>query len=273
MAAPPEPPSRGSRLPVGRAQDKRAPSEGPPAAPPQQKRSRTGLGAPLGTLGRDAAAGENDGPREAASVAAAPRAGSVPSTSSKGASKRPPWDLRGQLRDLRKALGQAEERLQGLESEKRELESSNQQLRERLQRESPESSRCTQLPGAAAELGPGGGPGGRGAAAAAREGRGPGPGTGAGGSAGERQGAAAADAAAAAGAAGGDDGAARARGLAAGHAGGVRGAHPPAGDGDPGAPDRRPSPLWRAQLQKIRESREQAVRKTSTNQHGPVWSS
>ncbi|XP_074390428.1 uncharacterized protein LOC141728025 isoform X2 [Zonotrichia albicollis] len=145
MAAPPEPPSRGSRLPVGRAQDKRAPSEGPPAAPPQQKRSRTGLGAPLGTLGRDAAAGENDGPREAASVAAAPRAGSVPSTSSKGASKRPPWDLRGQLRDLRKALGQAEERLQGLESEKRELESSNQQLRERLQRESPESSRCTQV--------------------------------------------------------------------------------------------------------------------------------
>ncbi|XP_074390253.1 uncharacterized protein LOC141727869 [Zonotrichia albicollis] len=169
MAAPPEPLSRGSRLPVGRAQEKRAPSEGPPAAPPQQKRSRTGLGrgdakaapkaplrAPLRTLGRDAAAGENDGPCEAASVAAAPRAGSVTSMSSKGASKRPPWDLRGQLGDLREALGQAQEQLQGLDSEKRELESGNRQLRERLERlerlqrelgerESRESSLCTQI--------------------------------------------------------------------------------------------------------------------------------
>ncbi|XP_074390496.1 uncharacterized protein LOC141728077 isoform X2 [Zonotrichia albicollis] len=154
MAALPEPLSRGSRLPVRRAQEKRAPSEGPPAAPPQQKRSRTGLGpgdakaapkaplrAPLRTLGRDAAAGEN---------------GSVTSMSSKGASKRPPWDLRGQLGDLREALGQAQEQLQGLDSEKRELESGNRQLRERLERlerlqrelgerESRESSLCTQI--------------------------------------------------------------------------------------------------------------------------------
>ncbi|XP_064557757.1 uncharacterized protein LOC135442146 [Zonotrichia leucophrys gambelii] len=88
-SAPPEPPSRPSRpsrLPV--PQEKRAPSDGPPAAPPQQKRLRTGLGhgdakaapkaplrAPLRTLGPDAAASKNDGPREAASVAAAPRAG------------------------------------------------------------------------------------------------------------------------------------------------------------------------------------------------------
>ncbi|XP_064557452.1 kinesin-like protein KIFC1, partial [Zonotrichia leucophrys gambelii] len=173
QAAPPEPRPRPSRLPVGRAQEKRAPSEGPPAAPPQQKRSRTGLGpgaakaapkaplrAPLRTLGPAAAAGKNDGPRKAASVAAAPRAGSVTSTSSKGASKRPPWDLRGQLGDLREALGQAQERLQGLdtekrelESEKRELESGNRQLRERLERlqrelgerESRESSLCTRV--------------------------------------------------------------------------------------------------------------------------------
>uniref|UniRef100_UPI0023ED739F kinesin-like protein KIFC1 n=1 Tax=Agelaius phoeniceus TaxID=39638 RepID=UPI0023ED739F len=154
-----------SRLPVARGQEKRAPSEGPPAAPPQQKRSRTGLGpgaakaapkaplrAPLRTLGPAAAAGKNDGPRKAASVAAAPRAGSATSTaSSKGAPKRPPWDLRGQLGDLREALGRAQERLQGLDSEKRELESGNRALRERLQqlqrelgeRESRESSLCT----------------------------------------------------------------------------------------------------------------------------------
>ncbi|XP_058678586.1 kinesin-like protein KIFC1 isoform X1 [Ammospiza caudacuta] len=163
-AAPPEPRPRLSRLPVGRAQEKRAPSEGPPAAPPQQKRSRTGLGpgaakaapkaplrAPLRTLG--AAAGKNDGPRKAASVAAAPRAGSVTSTSSKGASKRPPWDLRGQLGDLREALGQAQEQLQGLQGEKQELESSNRALREQLerlqselgQRDSRESSLCARL--------------------------------------------------------------------------------------------------------------------------------
>ncbi|XP_077047245.1 kinesin-like protein KIFC1 isoform X3 [Agelaius phoeniceus] len=156
-----------SRLPVARGQEKRAPSEGPPAAPPQQKRSRTGLGpgaakaapkaplrAPLRTLGPAAAAGKNDGPRKAASVAAAPRAGSATSTaSSKGAPKRPPWDLRGQLGDLREALGRAQERLQGLDSEKRELESGNRALRERLQqlqrelgeRESRESSLCTRV--------------------------------------------------------------------------------------------------------------------------------
>ncbi|XP_057896509.1 kinesin-like protein KIFC1, partial [Melospiza georgiana] len=171
-AAPPEPRPRPSRLPVGRAQEKRAPSEGPPAAPPQQKRSRTGLGpgaakaapkaplrAPLRTLG--AAAGKNDGPRKAASVAAAPRAGSVTSTSAKGASKRPPWDLRGQLGDLREALGQAQERLQGLEGEKRELESGNRALRERLERlqrelgerESRESSLCTRVGPLLRELG------------------------------------------------------------------------------------------------------------------------
>ncbi|XP_039579973.1 kinesin-like protein KIFC1, partial [Passer montanus] len=73
-------------------------------------------------------------PRKAVSVAAAPRAGSVPSTAStQGTSKRPPWDLRGQLGDLRGALGQAQERLQGLDSEKRQLESERRQLRERLQ--------------------------------------------------------------------------------------------------------------------------------------------
>ncbi|KAM3654480.1 uncharacterized protein VK521_016744 [Ammospiza maritima maritima] len=129
-AAPPEPRPRLSRLPVGRAQEKRAPSEGPPAAPPQQKRSRTGLGpgaakaapkaplrAPLRTLG--AAAGKNDGPRKAASVAAAPRAGSVTSTSSKGASKRPPWDLRGQLGDLREALARPRSSCRGCRARNR----------------------------------------------------------------------------------------------------------------------------------------------------------
>ncbi|XP_030825662.1 uncharacterized protein LOC115916104 [Camarhynchus parvulus] len=91
-AALPRPRPALSRLPVARGQEKRAPSEGPPAAPPQQKRSRTGLGpgaakaapkaplrAPLRTLGPAAAAGKNDGPRKAASVAAAPRAGNRPS--------------------------------------------------------------------------------------------------------------------------------------------------------------------------------------------------
>ncbi|XP_063037879.1 kinesin-like protein KIFC1 [Melospiza melodia melodia] len=164
-AAPPEPRPRPSRLPVGRGPGEAGPSEGPPAAPPQQKRSRTGLGpgaakaapkaplrAPLRTLG--AAAGKNDGPRKAASVAAAPRAGSVTSTSAKGASKRPPWDLRGQLGDLREALGQAQERLQGLEGEKRELESGNRALRERLERlqrelGERESGRAASAPGSA----------------------------------------------------------------------------------------------------------------------------
>ncbi|XP_068034160.1 kinesin-like protein KIFC1 [Anomalospiza imberbis] len=165
-AALPGPRSGPSRLPVARAQQKRAPSEGPPAGPPQQKRSRTGLGpagakaapkaparAPLRALGPAAAAGKNDGPRKAA-VPAAPRTGSATSTAgAKGTSKRPPWDLRGQVGDLREALEQARGRLQGLDTEKRELESSNRELREHLQqlqrelgeRESRESSLCTRV--------------------------------------------------------------------------------------------------------------------------------
>ncbi|KAM7008137.1 LOW QUALITY PROTEIN: carboxy-terminal kinesin 2-like [Passerculus sandwichensis] len=134
-----------------RTMEKRAPSEGPPAAPPKEKRSRTALGpaaskaaprvpprAPLRPPG--AAAGRNDGPRKAASVAAAPRTASATSTSSRGACKRAPWDLRGQLSDLlgqlgsvREALGQAQGQMQRLEGENRELESSNEALRQQVE--------------------------------------------------------------------------------------------------------------------------------------------
>nr|XP_041568566.1 kinesin-like protein KIFC1 isoform X1 [Taeniopygia guttata] len=150
----PGPSSRVSRLPVTRAQQKRALSAGPPAGPPQQKRSRTGLGpggaraapkAPLRT-GGPAAAGKNDGPRKAASVPAA-QVGSATSTAgAKGASKRPPWDLRGQVRDLQEALEQGRERLQVLEREKQEQSQRLQQLQRELgERESQESSLCARV--------------------------------------------------------------------------------------------------------------------------------
>ncbi|XP_058713400.1 kinesin-like protein KIFC1 isoform X2 [Poecile atricapillus] len=180
-AALPGPRSRLPRLPVARAQEKRPPScvstEGPAAGPPQQKRSRTGLApggakaapkaplrAPLRTLGPAAAAGKNDGPRKAATAAAASRGGSATNTSvavaGKGPSKRPPWDLRGQVGDLREALGEARQRLQELETEKRELESGNRQLRERLEqlqrelgdRERRESGLCSRVSSLESEL-------------------------------------------------------------------------------------------------------------------------
>ncbi|XP_062368259.1 kinesin-like protein KIFC1 [Cinclus cinclus] len=181
-AALPGPRSGLSRLPVARAQEKRAqekraPScpgpEGPAVGPPQQKRSRTGLGpggakaapkapprVPLRTLGPAAAAGKNDATRKAATVAAAPRTGSATRATApvagKGLPKRQPWDLRGQVGDLREALGEAQGRLQHLDTQKRELESGNQQLREHLEqlqrelgererRESSLSSRVSSL--------------------------------------------------------------------------------------------------------------------------------
>ncbi|KAM6993431.1 carboxy-terminal kinesin 2-like [Passerculus sandwichensis] len=65
---------------------------------------------------------------------------SATSTSSRGACKRAPWDLRGQLSDLlgqlgsvREALGQTQGQMQRLEGENRELESSNQALRQEVE--------------------------------------------------------------------------------------------------------------------------------------------
>ncbi|XP_077645047.1 kinesin-like protein KIFC1 [Lonchura striata] len=158
----PGPSSRLPRLPAAQARQKRALSAGPPAGPPQQKRSRTGLGpggaraapkAPLRT-GGPAAAGKNDDRRKAASVPAAPQAGSATSTAgAKGPSKRPPWDLRGQIRDLQEALEQGRERLQLLEREKQEQSQHLEQLQRELgQRKSQESSLCSRVSSLEEEL-------------------------------------------------------------------------------------------------------------------------
>uniref|UniRef100_A0A674GJ91 Kinesin family member C1 n=1 Tax=Taeniopygia guttata TaxID=59729 RepID=A0A674GJ91_TAEGU len=73
--------------------------------------------------------------------------GSATSTAgAKGASKRPPWDLRGQVRDLQEALEQGRERLQVLEREKQEQSQRLQQLQRELgERESQESSLCARV--------------------------------------------------------------------------------------------------------------------------------
>ncbi|KAM4879908.1 carboxy-terminal kinesin 2-like isoform 1-T1 [Sylvia borin] len=147
-AALPGPRWRLARPPLARPPEKRPSSctgrEGPAMGPPQQKRSRTGLGpggakaapkaplrAPLRTLGSAAAAGKNDAFRKSASASAASRAGSATS-SGKALSKRQSWDPRSQLMDLREALGEAQGQLQEMDSQKHQLEDENNQLKESL---------------------------------------------------------------------------------------------------------------------------------------------
>ncbi|XP_066194136.1 kinesin-like protein KIFC1 [Sylvia atricapilla] len=137
-----------SRPPLARPPEKRLSSctgpEGSAMGPPQQKRSRTGLGAggakaapkaalraPLRNLGSAAAAGKNDALRKSASASAASWAGSATS-SGKVLSKRQSSDPWSQLLDLREALGEVQGQLRERDSQKHQLEEENNQLKESL---------------------------------------------------------------------------------------------------------------------------------------------
>ncbi|XP_054663658.1 kinesin-like protein KIFC1 isoform X1 [Grus americana] len=121
-----------SRLPVRGARNKRPATEQEAATVPEQKRARPGPAAsttvrpsagggraPLKALSVTAAS-RPAAPRKAVSVAAAPRAGAPPGPAAPR-SKRPPWDLKGQVTDLRAALGGYRDKAQGLAGENRDL--------------------------------------------------------------------------------------------------------------------------------------------------------
>uniref|UniRef100_A0A669QT63 Kinesin-like protein n=1 Tax=Phasianus colchicus TaxID=9054 RepID=A0A669QT63_PHACC len=168
LVAPLPVPAATSRLPVRRAAAKRA-APGPQPAAPEQVRpaspprgllrpSRPGVtsalphrnvtgrgrrlaGRPLcGQRGRSA--GSPSGPpRKAATVTAAPRAGKgicgaapVPTAAPVGGAqrRRAAWDLKGQLSDVRAALGNQKEKAQRLDGENRELREQLRELQEGL---------------------------------------------------------------------------------------------------------------------------------------------
>ncbi|XP_072193467.1 uncharacterized protein [Excalfactoria chinensis] len=149
-----------SRLSVRRAAAKRA-APGPQPAAPEQKRLCTASSssqppsrAPLRALSVPAASGPGP-PRKAMTVTAAPRAGKgsrgaalVPraAPSVGGAQRRrAAWDLKGQLNDVRVALGNQKERAQRLEEEngklREEVEGLKEELREKEER-GEEMERC-----------------------------------------------------------------------------------------------------------------------------------
>eukprot|EP00076_Gallus_gallus_P027298 XP_015150505.2 carboxy-terminal kinesin 2-like [Gallus gallus] len=135
-----------SRLPVRRAAAKRAAS-GPQPAAPEQKRARSGAAssqppgrAPLRALSVPAAP-EPGPPRKALTVTAAPRTGKgncgaapVPAAAPVGGAhrRRAAWDLKGQLSDLRAALGNQKEKAQRLDGENRQLREQLRELQEAL---------------------------------------------------------------------------------------------------------------------------------------------
>uniref|UniRef100_A0A669QL36 Kinesin-like protein n=1 Tax=Phasianus colchicus TaxID=9054 RepID=A0A669QL36_PHACC len=147
LVAPLPVPAATSRLPVRRAAAKRA-APGPQPAAPEQVRpaspprgllrpSRPGVTSALPHRNRGRSAGSPSGPpRKAATVTAAPRAGKgicgaapVPTAAPVGGAqrRRAAWDLKGQLSDVRAALGNQKEKAQRLDGENREL---REQLRE-----------------------------------------------------------------------------------------------------------------------------------------------
>nr|BAF62975.1 Carboxy-terminal kinesin 1 [Gallus gallus] len=139
-------PAPTSRLPVRRAAAKRAAS-GPQPAAPEQKRARSGTAssqppgrAPLWALSVPAAP-EPGPPRKALTVTAAPRTGKgncgaapVPAAAPVGGAhrRRAAWDLKGQLSDLRTALGNQKEKAQRLDGENRQLREQLRELQEAL---------------------------------------------------------------------------------------------------------------------------------------------
>lgn len=139
-------PAPTSRLPVRRAAAKRAAS-GPQPAAPEQKRARSGTAssqppgrAPLWALSVPAAP-EPGPPRKALTVTAAPRTGKgncgaapVPAAAPVGGAhrRRAAWDLKGQLSDLRAALGNQKEKAQRLDGENRQLREQLRELQEAL---------------------------------------------------------------------------------------------------------------------------------------------
>lgn len=139
-------PAPTSRLPVRRAAAKRAAS-GPQPAAPEQKRARSGTAssqppgrAPLWALSVPAAP-EPGPPRKALTVTAAPRTGKgncgaapVPAAAPVGGAhrRRAAWDLKGQLSDLRAALGNQKEKAQRLDGENRQLREELRELQEAL---------------------------------------------------------------------------------------------------------------------------------------------
>ncbi|XP_031461412.1 carboxy-terminal kinesin 2-like [Phasianus colchicus] len=138
LVAPLPVPAATSRLPVRRAAAKRA-APGPQPAAPEQKRARSGIASsqPPGRAPLRALSVPGQGPpRKAATVTAAPRAGKgicgaapVPTAAPVGGAqrRRAAWDLKGQLSDVRAALGNQKEKAQRLDGENREL---REQLRE-----------------------------------------------------------------------------------------------------------------------------------------------
>nr|AAQ79778.1 XCTK2-like motor protein [Gallus gallus] len=139
-------PAPTSRLPVRRAAAKRAAS-GPQPAAPEQKWARSGAAssqppgrAPLRALSVPAAPGPGP-PRKALTVTAAPRTGKgncgaapVPAAAPVGGAhrRRAAWDLKGQLSDLRAALGNQKEKAQRLDGENRQLREQLRELQEAL---------------------------------------------------------------------------------------------------------------------------------------------
>uniref|UniRef100_A0A669QP25 Kinesin-like protein n=1 Tax=Phasianus colchicus TaxID=9054 RepID=A0A669QP25_PHACC len=137
LVAPLPVPAATSRLPVRRAAAKRA-APGPQPAAPEQVRPAS---PPRGL--RPADAGSPSGPpRKAATVTAAPRAGKgicgaapVPTAAPVGGAqrRRAAWDLKGQLSDVRAALGNQKEKAQRLDGENRELREQLRELQEALE--------------------------------------------------------------------------------------------------------------------------------------------
>ncbi|XP_072703941.1 kinesin-like protein KIFC1 [Ciconia boyciana] len=152
-----------SRLPVRGVRAKRPVSgQEAAAAAPEQKRPRPGPAGPgparPGGGGRaplkalSVAAAARPAPPKAASATAAPRAGECavpPTVATAPRPKRPPWDLKGQVSDLRAALGACREKTRGLEGENRtlrqRLETLLRDLRERESRENHLGQRLESL--------------------------------------------------------------------------------------------------------------------------------
>ncbi|XP_021269145.1 carboxy-terminal kinesin 2-like [Numida meleagris] len=170
VVAPLPVPAPTSRLPVRRAAAKRA-APGPQPAAPEQKRARSGPTssqppgrAPLRALSVPAAPGPGP-PRKAMTVSAAPRAGkgtcgAAPATaaaSCAGAApvggahrRRAAWDLKGQVSDLRAALGNQKEKAQRLDGENRQLREQLRELQETLRER---ERRAEELDGRVSALG------------------------------------------------------------------------------------------------------------------------
>nr|ADU03775.1 carboxy-terminal kinesin 1 [Meleagris gallopavo] len=161
VVAPLPVPAATSRLPVRRVAAKRA-APGPQPAAPEQKRARSGIASsqPPGRAPLRALSVPGPGPpRKAATVTAAPRAGKgncgtapVPTAAPVGGAqrRRAAWDLKGQLNDVRAALGNQKEKAQRLDGENRELREQLRELQEALRER---ERRVEELDGCVSTLG------------------------------------------------------------------------------------------------------------------------